>query len=140
MIAQLVAAGRDKDVLNKLSDCDLKAIAATNTQDEPKGDGWDKAVEYRQKYEALMAETENARNEEQRERKELLDDLLFNASALPWTEGEIKAMDIVQLRKVHKSTFPARRDYSGRGGPTTATNSPDLGWLQPIFEARKEAH
>jgi hypothetical protein len=132
MIAQLAEAGPlDKDALNKLSDCQLKALsgAAPGSTEPTDGDSvaWQKAREWREKFESLDAETKNARQAEEQEKGKLLDDLLYNARALPWSETEIRAMDIVMLRKVHKTAFPQRADFAGRGGPAgTGTGSFDF--------------
>lgn len=139
LIAQLVAAGPlDEEALNKLSDCQLKALATPGAaaNAEPQGDGWDKAREYRQKYEALQAQTANAVAAEQGEKARLLDDLLFNVRSLPYSEAEIKDMDIVQLRKVHQLAFPQRADYSLRGGPRAANAGGGFGFVQPIMGGR----
>lgn len=145
MIAQLAAAGRDRDALAKLTECDLKALHATlgasPAENAKEGDGWEKAREWRQKYESLEAQTQNARDSEEKERADLLDDLLFNAQSLAWTEAEIKGKDIVELRKIHRSAFPKRADYSGRGGPAAAVHA-SLDWVKPVEEAlaTKEAN
>lgn len=151
MIAKLAEAGPlDAEALNKLSDCQLKALSGAQNgaaAAEPEGDGWDKAREYREKYERLEAETRNARAAEQKERADLLDDLLYNARQLPWSEQEIRAMDIVQLRKVHKTAFPQRGTFVGRGGPA-ANGGGSFDFVQPIMDGpagasvldRKEAN
>jgi len=133
MIAQLVESGRDEEALNKLSDNDLKALLgqADNSDVEPTGDGWDKAREYRQKLEALQAETANARETEEKERARLMDDLLYVAQNLPYSEAEIKEMPIVEMRKVHTLAFPKRADFSGRGGPAGGSGSFDF--VKPVM-------
>jgi len=133
MIAQLVESGRDEEALNKLSDNDLKALLgqADSSQVEPTGDGWDKAREYRRKFEALQAETANARETEEKERARLMDDLLYVAQNLPYSEAEIKEMPIVEMRKVHALAFPKRADFSGRGGPAGSSGSFDF--VKPVM-------
>jgi len=132
MIAQLVESGRDEEAMNKLSDCDLKALLGqADNQAEPTGDGWDKAREWRGKFEALQAETAGARETEEKERARLMDDLLFNAKSLPYSEAEIKAMPIAEMRKVHTMAFPKRADFSGRGGPVGGSGSFDF--VKPVM-------
>jgi hypothetical protein len=128
MIAQLVAAGPlDEAALSKLSDCQLKALAAPAPADnaEPKGDGWDKAREYRAELDALRAQTANAVESEQKERTRLLDDVLY-AKESPWTDDEVKAMGINELRKVHAALCRKPADYTGRGGPRAGNSAPVL--------------
>lgn len=137
MIAKLAAAGPlDADALNKLSDCQLKALQNANVSNNEPEDGdtvaWQKAKEWREKFEALEAKTQNALQTEENERANLLDDLLYNARQLPWSENEIRGMDIVQLRKIHQTAFPKRADFSARGGPA-ASNSGSFDFVKPIM-------
>jgi hypothetical protein len=128
MIAQLVAAGPlDEAALSKLSDCQLKALAAPPAAnvEEPKGDGWDKAREYRAELDALKAQTANAVESEQKERARLLDDVLY-AKESPWTDDEVKGMGINELRKVHAALCRKSADYTGRGGPRAGNGAPVL--------------
>ena len=149
MIAKLAEAGTDKDALAKLSDCQLKALlgATEGTQNaaEPQGDGWDMYREERRKREELERRTANAVQTEENERTRLLGDILY-AQHREFTDDEVKAMDIVMLRKVHKTMFPRRADYSARGGP--ATQGASFDFVQPIMSGpagssvldRKEAN
>jgi len=136
MIAQLVKAGPlEKEALEKLSDCQLVALSgAGEVEGVEEGDtlAWQKVREWREKFESLDAETKNARQAEEKERTGLLDDLLYNSKQLPWSETEIRGMDIVQLRKVHKTVFPKRADFSGRGVPASETGSYDF--VHPIMD------
>lgn len=141
MIAQLAEAGRDKDALAKLSDCDLKAlmgVEAQNTELPPERPDDSEAMrlahQYRRENEELKARYEPARQGLEKERAEMLDDLIYNAEKLPYTVAEIKAMDIVQMRKVHKLACPQRADFSGRGAPVANVGAFD--WVEPIGAAR----
>lgn len=120
-IAHLAGAGRDRAALDALPDADIDALynASTANNSQPSGDGWDKAREWREKFETLQRQTATAVNAEEAERTELLDDVLYNVANSPWTEDEIKAMSIVELRKVHKALSRKPTDYSLRGGPRT---------------------
>lgn len=150
MIAQLADGGTDKDALAKLSDCQLKALMGAGEAAAANAEGdslaWQKAKEWRERFEALDAETQTARQAEEKEKTDLLDDLLYNSRELPWSEKEIRAMDIVQLRKVHRAVLPRRTDYSGRGAP--AGNAGSFDFVGSIMDGpagtsvldRKEAH
>lgn len=139
MIAKLAKDGPlDAEALNKLSDCQLKALSgAENATHEPAPEGdtvaWQKAKEWREKFEKLDAETQNARATEEKERADLLDDLLYNARQLPWSENEIRAMGIVELRKIHKTAFPQRVTFGARGGPA-ANGSGSFDFVQGIMD------
>lgn len=127
MIAKLAEAGPlDSEALSKLSDCQLKALSGA---DEPASDAaptggdseaWKVAHKYRQEAEELRKQYEPARNEQEKERAELMDDLLYNSERLPYTPDEIRGMDIVEMRKVHTLAFPKRADYSGLGAPAAS--------------------
>lgn len=135
MIAQLAEAGPlGTDALNKLSDCQLKALQSAETGPAPSAaelppeamndsEVLKIAHKYRRENEELRAKYEPAHNEQEKERAKLLDDLLYSSSRLAdagYTPDQIRAMDIVEMRRVHKLAFPARHDYSGRGGPAAA--------------------
>jgi hypothetical protein len=150
MIAQLVAAGPlDEAALNKLSDCQLKALAQPAANAEPQGDGWEAAHRYRAELEQLKAKTASAVENENKERARMLDDLLYNRSALPWSEQEIKAMPFEQLRKVHALAFPVQNSYTARGGPHAQNAGIDTSFVRGILDGpvghsvldgKKEAH
>lgn len=146
MIAQLAAAGPlDTSALNKLSDCQLKALAGANNaapDPAPTGDGWDKANEWQRKFLELDAETKLARNELARERSDMLDSLLMEVdrAGFPYAANELKEMDIVQLRKVYKLAKPQRPFYGGLGGPRTGDETHfDGSWIKPRIAAQGSA-
>lgn len=133
LIAQLAEKGPlDKDALSKLSDCELKALhqakdggaANADTQLPPESIDDSEAMKiahkYRRENEELRARYEPAHNAQEKERAKLLDDLLYSAANLPYTPDEIRAMDVVAMRKVHALAFPKRADYSARGAPAAA--------------------
>lgn len=135
MVAHLRSAGVPADTLAALNDTQLKALADATPKPsanagEPKGDGWDKAREWREKYEQLEARTANARASEEKERADLLDDLL-STNALPWSGAEIREMDIVQLRKVHAVAFPRAANYGMRAGSRTPSGAPAVNFETP---------
>lgn len=139
LIAQLVEAGPlDEEALGKLSDCQLKALASPRGQDatntEPEGDGWDVARDYRRQLEELKLQTANAVESEQKERTRLLDDVLY-AKDCPWTENEIKAMGINELRKVH-AALCKKADYSLQGGPR-GSGGPTVDFVRPILDGHR---
>lgn len=126
MIAQLAEAGPlDADALNKLSDCQLKALSGAEepaSNAEPTGgdsEAWQIAHKYRKEAEELRERYEPAHNEQEKERARLMDDLLYNSQNLPYSPDEIRGMALVEMRKVHKLAFPNRTDWSGRGGPAS---------------------
>lgn len=151
MIAHLAEAGRDREALNKLSDCDLKALmgagegAQNQSGDEPT-DGWAAAHQYRRELEELRRQTANARKMEEEERARLLDDVLY-AKNRPWSDEEVRNMGINELRKVHAAVCRPQADYSGRGGPRTSVNG-SFDWVANIMDGpagtsvldRKEAN
>lgn len=144
MIAFLAAQGRDKEALAKLSDCDLKALhaAAQNGAEPTPKDAEDRAwqaraLEYRAELDELKAKTANALNAEAEERISILNDLLYKGRAVAWNEAELKAMDIVELRKVYRQVFNTA-DYSGRGGPKTSASVGSFDWLKPMSVALSE--
>lgn len=145
MIAQLAAGGTDKDALAKLSDCQLKALlnaeaggGEETTELPPERPDDSEAMrlahQYRREAEELKAKYEPARQGLEKERAELLDDLLYNVDALPYSTAEIKAMDIVEMRKIHKLACPKRADFSGRGGPVSNAGSFD--WVEPVLSKK----
>lgn len=148
MIAHLAEKGRNTEVLNALSDCDLKALMGADSGTPPESRSeedrmWQqKALNYRRELDELKAKSKNALQEEADERVDLLDDLLYKGRSVAWGENELKAMDIVQLRKVHRQVFNVA-DYSGRGGPR-ATTAPagNFDWVKPmnVVLAEKETN
>lgn len=139
MIAHLAAAGRDREALNALSDCDLRALmgqanGGEGSAQNQQGDGWEVARRYRQELEELRQRTRTAVENENQERIRLLDDILY-ARNCPWSEAEVKEMDIVQLRKVHRAVCQPSADYTGQGGPRTVSNNGggDFSFVQPIL-------
>lgn len=145
MIAHLAEAGPlPADALAKLTDCQLKALMeagkapTANAESEPDAETWKaRALRYRAERDDLKSKSENALNAEAEERVALLDDLLYKGKDVPWTENELEAMDIVQLRKVHRSVFNSR-DFSGRGGPRTSATVGDFGWVKSVDQALME--
>lgn len=141
MIAQLVAAGPlGEDALNKLSDCQLRALygaggnGGEQAANQQTGDGWEAAHRYRSELEQLRAQTATAVENESKERARLLDDVLY-AKNRPWSDDEVRKMDIVQLRKVHAAVCPARNDYTGRGGPHASNSgAPSFDFVRPIMD------
>lgn len=116
MIAQLAQAGTDKEALNKLSDCQLKALLGT-PQDEVTNESelWKRLQEYRAENENLKARYQPIAENREKERVRMLDDVL----AVPdraWTDIECMNMSFEEIEKVHKA-YCRRADYSGRGGP-----------------------
>jgi hypothetical protein len=148
MIAHLAGAGRDTEVLNKLSDCDLKALmgvakpAADNAApSDPDERTWqEKALTYKRQLEEERASTEHARNEEARKRHDMLEDLLYKGRAVAWNEGELKAMGFEQLSKVHAQVFATKPDYSGQGGPRPigSVNAGGFDWVRPMSQVLSE--
>ena len=139
MIAQLAQAGPlDREALNKLSDCQLQALAGANggdgpaTNTEPQGSGWERATHWRRKYEELDAQTQNARQREEEERAELLDDVLYSSNRA-YSDEEVQEMDIVQLRKLHKTMFPPERAYHGRGGVRASNAGGDFTFVRDVL-------
>lgn len=147
MIAQLVAAGPlGEDALNKLSDCQLRALAGANG-----GTGGDQVanqtgstatmqalqetnLRYRAEIDELRAQTANALATEERERVQLMEDVLY-ARNRTFSDEEVRAMDIVMLRKVHGIVCPPRQDYTGRGGPRAGnTSGPSLDFVSSIMD------
>jgi hypothetical protein len=96
----------------------LQALAVAK-EGAQNGDGWDKAKEWRDKYQRLEAETEFARNEAARERTELIDDLINDprVEAAGFTDEYCKNADIADLRRIKKLASSFNVDYTGRGGP-----------------------
>jgi hypothetical protein len=127
MIASLVANGLCKDDLAKLSDDSIKAMhAAANKsapEPEPKGDGWDKAREWHQKYNEAVEQFSPAKAALERKRVDMLEALLFNVQRLPYEDEQLKAMNVAELEKVYIMAFPDRPNYAPRGGPRDSTNS-----------------
>lgn len=135
LIAELAESSPlDRDALAKLSDCELQALQGADGGSEPQGDSvaWQKANEWRRKYEELEAETRTAREAEEKERANLLDDILF-AEDRAYTDAEVRNMDIVELRKLHRTMFPPKADYSGRGGPASNRGS-SIDFVKPIMD------
>jgi hypothetical protein len=147
MIAHLAGAGRDTEALNKLSDCDLKALMGTTAANaEPQGDSeaWKLAHKYRQELEELRQQTANAVETENQEKARLLDDVLYTKGR-PWSDAEVQNMDIRELRKVHQALCQ-RADYSLRGGPRASNAGGDFSFVRGIMDGpdsvldRKEAN
>jgi hypothetical protein len=148
MIASLVANGLCKDDLAKLSDDSIKAMhaaanksapAATTTSDDPEEVAilQRRIVELRQQKESLEAETRTALLAEKEERMRLVEELIFNGNT-QYSDDDIRAMKIGEIRKLHGTVF-RRQDFTARGGPRTGTAS--LSWTpQSIFAAPKEAN
>lgn len=143
MIAQLAAAGTDKEALNKLSDCQLKALCAatpgtgTEGAQNQQGDGWEVAHRYRRQLEELQQQTANAVAAENTERVRLLDAVLYSQNC-PWSPEEVRGMDIVQLRKVHAAVCPPKASYAGRGGPRAGNASGgDFSFVRPILDGHR---
>lgn len=130
MIAQLAANGRDKETLAKLSDCDIKALFATlNAKPEaPKEDPetiahlQEQLIAERKKNERLEVETATAVNAEKKELTDKQVELIANGNTA-YTPTEIRAMNIVQIRKLYDTVFPRRADFLGRGVPRAANNT-----------------
>lgn len=155
MIAQLAEAGPlEKEALNKLSDCQLRALMGSAEPSDPpvsnagpsdpNDETWQsRAQTYRRELDDLKTRSEPALNREKEERADLLDDLLYKGRSVAWSEQELKGMGLPDLRKVHRQVFNAA-DFSGRGGPkATTVGAADLSWCAPINEAltdRKEAN
>ena len=150
MIAHLAEAGTDREALNKLSDCQLKALVgteATSSHNQTSdSEAWQRANHWREKYETLEAQTANARESEEKERARLMDDVLY-ARNRAYDDDEVQAMGIVELRKLHKTMFPETHDYSGRGGPRATNAGGNFGFVRPILggdnavlNERKEAN
>lgn len=136
MIAQLARAGvLDEAALNKLSDCQLRALLSAGNEGaggqaanggseplpQPQGehDPWTFAHRYRREVEELRERTANALRLEESERLRLLDDVLY-AKNSPWSDEEVRRMSLAELRKVHAALFPRQDDsFIGRGGPRT---------------------
>lgn len=137
LIAQLADAGPlDEQALNKLSDCQLKALdgadgssKAAEADNESGGDSeaWKIAHKYRKEAQELREQYEPAANEQEKRRAAMMDDLLFHGEGLPYSEEEIKAMSLSEMEKVYKLAFPQRTNFSGRGGPAS-TNSVGAGF------------
>ena len=143
MIAQLSAAGTPKEALNALSDCQLRALinaapqptpAATNQADE--SEAWRLAHQYRRELEELKTQTRNAVESEERERARLLDDVLY-ASNRPWSDEEVRAMGINDLRKVHAVLCRPKADYTGRGGPRASNSAATFDFVRGIMDGHK---
>ena len=49
------------------------------------------------------------------------------------SDEEVQAMDIVQLRKLHKTMFPPERSYAGRGGPRAANAGGDFTFVRSVL-------
>lgn len=136
MIAQLVANGRKKETMEALSECDLKALLGANQQQQPKDDPdtiahlQEQLIAERKKNETLQAETATAL---QAEKKELTDkqvELIHNGETA-YSPAEIRAMNIVQIRKLYDTVFPRRADYSGRAVPRASNGgAPDLSFAK----------
>lgn len=150
MIAHLAEAGTDREALNKLSDCQLKALmGATTTANNQTGgevEAWRKAHAYKAELDALRAETESAVNMEKTIRAQLVDDILYSQNRA-YSDEEVLAMDIVALRKLHQTMFPEPKSYAGRGGPRSQNVGPSFDFVRPILGggeksvlARKEAN
>lgn len=144
MIAHLAEGGRPKEALNALSDCDLKALMGTpSTPADPPADTheeqtWqERATRYRRELEELKHRIEPAMNREAEERVELLEDLLYKGRRVEWSENELKAMDIAELRKVHRQVTNSA-DFSGRGGPRFEQPVGNLDWCVPMSDALRE--
>ena len=146
MIAQLAEAGPlGTDALNKLSDCQLKALlgadepAANARPSLPPETTTDSEVlkiahQYRRENEELRARYQPAHNEQEKERARLMDDLLYAANNLPYTPDEIREMDVVEMRKVHALAFPRRTDYSLRGGPAAENRGGSFDFVAGIMD------
>lgn len=125
LIAELAESSPlDADALAKLSDCELQALQGAESGEPPEGDSyaWQKANEWRRKYEELEEETRTALKAEEKERANLLDDILYSDNRA-YSDAEVRNMGIVELRKLHKTMFPPKADYSGRGGPASNRGS-----------------
>lgn len=138
MIAQLAEAGPlDADALNKLSDCQLKALSGADEEPPPTGgdsEAWQIAHKYRKEAEELREQYEPARNEQEKERARLMDDLLYNSQNLPYTPDEIRKMGLVEMRKVHSLAFPKRTDYSGLGAPGANQVHSSFDFVQGVMD------
>jgi hypothetical protein len=141
MIAHLAEAGPlGREALNKLSDCQLQALAGAkdggtggaNNQDGGDSPAWQVAHDYRRKYEELKAQTATAVENEERERARLLDDILY-AQNRAYSDDEVEAMGIVELRKLHQTMFPPERSYAGRGGPRASNAGGDFTFVRSVL-------
>lgn len=127
MIAQLVQNGRKKETMDALSDCDLKALLGANQQ-TPKDDPEEVAIlqnrvlELRGQLEKVQAETATALQAEKGEKLAKQEELIHNGNTA-YSPAEIRAMDIVQTRKLYETVFPRRADYTGRPVPQRAANA-----------------
>ena len=116
MIAVLVARGPLKQcALDKLDDeslaalCAAKPAAATNTTEEIPRDAvaaWNRVKELNQELEQLRGQTATAVANEEKERLEIVEDLLCNPGRHQFSDNDVRAMDIVMLRKIHGTAFP----------------------------------
>ncbi len=148
MIAHLVANGRTEASITGLTDCDLQALcntvrpaaAAPAANGAPvvpavtqPGDGWEAYRVEREAREALERSTQNARASEAREREELLADVLFVRNRA-WSDAEIKAMPITELRKLHRTLCAKAPSYAGQGGPRSAAGGATVDFVRGVMD------
>ena len=151
MIAALAAKGPlDADALGKLSDCQLKALSGADTQNPPSDEVAElqsRVVQLRREKDELEAATKTARQAEMKERLAIQEDLIYHGNT-GYSDGEIRAMDIVNLRKLQQTVKNQRANYLGRGGPRSDNGGAAFDFVKPILGGnagesvldRKEAH
>lgn len=129
MIAHLAEAGTDRAALEKLSDCQIKALYAASdsggspannaNNGPPEGtdpDVWERMQAYRRENDDLKSQFGPAQNAINRRRTEQLDDLLYHGD-VAYSPEELKAMNAAQVDKLYRTVFPQRTSYVGLGAP-----------------------
>jgi hypothetical protein len=138
MIAQLAEAGPlDRDALNKLSDCQLKALSGSVEPPAPAtpeiAELQNRIVELRREKDALEASTTHARQAEMKERLKLQEDLIYNGRT-QFSDDQIRGMDIAMLRQLHGTVF-RKVDYSALGGPAAVnTGTGSFDFVQGVMD------
>jgi hypothetical protein len=140
LIAALAQAGPlDKEALNKLSDCALKALS---TAGAPAANGQDpemiailqeRVSELRTQLETQQAEMATAVQAEKQELLAKQEELVHNGNTA-FTRDEIRAMGIRDVRKLYDTVFPRRQDYTlARGVPRAANTAAPFSFQPPAI-------
>lgn len=132
LIAQLAAAGEDREALNKLSDCALNALAGTAKPDaQNESELWSLLQDYKRRAEDLEKRYEPVVQNQEKERVRILDEVL-SVQGRPWDDVECMNMKFEDLKKIH-AALCQRPDFSGRGGPRSYSPNLLANEVKPFF-------
>lgn len=124
------------------------ATTATNVHDLPAPPpdasererlAYERMMNYRRENEELRRRFEPTESRMEEERVQLIDDLLY-ARNRAYDDDEIRAMNLDQLRKLHKTIYGDRApSFAGRGlpGATTEGGAGSFGFVKPILVGQR---